>query len=80
MTKRIYNTDNVIKKVVVEYNEAADKFGSFASTHEGIAVLREEYLELEHEVFTNGSDDRLREEAIQVAAMAIRFANDLCKS
>ena len=44
----------------------------FASTHEAIAVLREEYLELEHEVF-HGDRTRIREEALQVAAVAIKL-------
>jgi hypothetical protein len=44
----------------------------FASAHEAIAVLREEYLELEHEVF-HGDRNRIREEALQVAAVAIKL-------
>lgn len=49
------------------------KHGSeFASTHEAIAVLREEYLELEQEVF-HGDRTRIREEALQVAAVAIKL-------
>jgi hypothetical protein len=45
----------------------------FASAHEGIAVLREEYLELEHEVFHGTDAKRLREEALQVAAVAVKM-------
>ena len=44
----------------------------FASTHEAIAVLREEYLELEQKVF-HGDRTRIREEALQVAAVAIKL-------
>lgn len=44
----------------------------FASAHEAIAVLREEYLELEHEVF-HGDRNRIRDEALQVAAVAIKL-------
>lgn len=68
---------------------------NFASTHEAIAVIREEYLELEKEVFWGEKEcleiyealgenaaiqhhkDRMRSEAIQLAAMCVRFAQEL---
>ena len=49
----------------------------FNSTHEGFAVLKEEVDELWDEVKSNAPKDRLREEAIQVAAMVIRFIQEL---
>lgn len=55
----------------------------FNSTHEGLAVLREEYLELEQEIFwgkkmhPTDHQQRIRIEAIQVAAMAIRIITEL---
>jgi NTP pyrophosphatase (non-canonical NTP hydrolase) len=49
----------------------------FNSTHEGFAVLKEEVDELWDAVKANESKQRLREEAIQVAAMAIRFIQEL---
>lgn len=61
--------------VLQELFDATNKFGPFASTHEGIAVIREEYLELEKEVFW-GSADKQQREAVQLAAMAIRFLID----
>lgn len=45
----------------------------FASAHEAIAVLREEYLELEQEVFHGTDRLRIRDEALQVAAVAIKL-------
>lgn len=64
-----------------EYIRACERFGRFASPHEGIAVIREEYLELEREVFTSHpSNDRLRIEAMQLAAMAMRFMTDSCNA
>jgi hypothetical protein len=69
---------------------------NFASAAEGIAVIREEYLELEQEVFWGkkkalkvcggiGTEraekmhkDRMKAEAVQVAAMAIRFIQECC--
>jgi hypothetical protein len=73
----------------------------FNSPHEGLGVLREEYLELENEIFFgeklakkslegnnfNPSElalethnlhrDRIRKEAVQVAAMACRIIQEL---
>lgn len=73
-------------RAAVELNAVADelkramaKFGPMASGHEGIAVIREEYLEMEREVFW-GTHARAREEAVQVAAMALRFLVDLPES
>jgi hypothetical protein len=59
-----------------ELKRAMAKFGPMASAHEGIAVIREEYLELEREVFW-GTGERMREEAVQLAAMALRFLVDV---
>ena len=58
-------------------DEYTMKLGTFASPHEGIAVIREEYLELEHEVF-HGGEAEAATEAVQLAAMAIRFLVDSC--
>ena len=66
---------DVFALVEVELIEATRKFGPMASTHEGIAVIREEYLELEKEVF-HGTPEAQRDEAIQLAAMAVRFLVD----
>jgi hypothetical protein len=62
-----------------EIDRAKKKFNerNFNSTHEGFAVLKEEVDELWDEVKRNADKARLREEAIQVAAMAIRFINEL---
>lgn len=52
----------------------------FNSAHEGWAVLYEELDELQKEVFKKPSQrdkQRMREECIQIAAMAIMFAEDL---
>jgi hypothetical protein len=52
----------------------------FSSFHEGFAVILEEVDELKKEVWESkaGTDpSRMREEAIQVAAMAMRFIEEL---
>ena len=43
----------------------------FHSSNEAAGVIREEYLELERELF-HGSPDRAREEALQLGAMTIK--------
>jgi len=54
----------------------------FHSSHEGYAVLREEVDELWDEV-KNQTEERsyarMRAEAIQIAAMALRFVQDVCE-
>jgi len=64
-----------------EAYRAAELFSPFNSAHEGYAVLLEEVEELWEEVKKNSkvrSKEKMREEAIQVAAMGIRFALDVC--
>lgn len=61
-----------------ELERATKKYGSFASPHEGYAILKEEVDELWDAIKANESPQRKREEAIQVAAMALRFVLDCC--
>lgn len=78
--------------VLNEYADASNKFEPLNSAHEGFAVLKEEVDELWDEVKKNPRKDPLalspedgeyrrrgymRNEAIQVAAMALRFLNDI---
>lgn len=67
-------------EVVLEACEASAKWPPFNSAHEGYGVLLEEVDELQAHVWTNQKKRDLgamRKEAIQVAAMAIRFAYDI---
>ncbi len=77
------NTWPVETRAAVALNLAADelrramaKFGPFASAHEGYAVILEELDEMWQEV-KHGTPARAREEAVQVAAMALRFLVDV---
>jgi hypothetical protein len=65
---------NVFREIEDELNFAVKKFGDFSSVHEGYAVLKEEIDELWDEIKNkNSTRERMREEAIQVAAMAVKF-------
>lgn len=61
--------------VKIELNEAKKKFGSFHNAHEGYAVLLEEVDELWDDIKANKDPSK---EALQVAAMALRFLVDVC--
>ena len=75
--------DRIAMDVDIELAFATEKFGSFHSAHEGFSVLKEEVDELWDEVKAKqGQRDlnKMRKEAIQVAAMAMRFVLDICDS
>lgn len=62
-----------------ELDRANEMYGPFTSPHEGWAVLKEEMDELWDEIKNKQPDkDRMREEAIQVGAMAIKFILSNC--
>jgi len=70
-----------ILDVAEEINRARDRFPAMRSPHEGYAIILEELDELWEEVQGWGvanAKKRMRAEAIQVAAMAIRFVEDVC--
>jgi NTP pyrophosphatase (non-canonical NTP hydrolase) len=61
-----------------EIKRAKSMYGDFASCHEAYAVLLEEVDELWDEVKQRHQDKaKIRKEALQVAAMAIRMAAEL---
>lgn len=69
-------TDDV-REVLAELERASTKFPAFNSPHEGWAVLREEVDELWDEIKRKDhSNADIRREAVQVAAMALRFLRD----
>jgi hypothetical protein len=75
----IQTRDIILEEVKGELNSAVRNFPPFSSAHEGYAILLEEVDELWDEVKNNKHDDgaKQRKEAIQVAAMAIRFVLDI---
>lgn len=58
----------------IDYAEA--RYGPFTSTHEGYGVLAEEMAEL-LDAIRAGAVQAIREEAVQVAAVAFRLAMGL---
>lgn len=68
-----------VKDVAAELDKARSKFADFNSSHEGWAVIYEEVDELWREVQSKGrTRESMRGEAVQIAAMAIRFIEDVC--
>ena len=75
--------EDILDEVMGEVMEATDYNPPFHSSHEGFAVLLEELEELKAEVFKKRgerSHANMRHEAIQVAAMAVRFVHDICEA
>lgn len=71
----------IVRDVLIELRTATTNWPAFNSAHEAHAVLEEEVEELWAHVKTNQKRRDLaamRREAIQVAAMAMRFAFDVC--
>jgi len=66
----------LILEVLAELDRATAKFGPFNSAHEGYAVILEELDELWDEIKKNDAVN-VRKEAVQVAAMALRFLMDI---
>ncbi len=72
----------IIEEVTLEYLKASRHFMPFNNAHEGYAVLLEEVDELWTAIKLNQHipyrDKHIREEAIQVCAMALRLIWDCC--
>jgi hypothetical protein len=69
--------DAAVEDIRNELDSAMGKWPPFNSAHEGIAVVLEEFEELWEHVKVNQNKrdiDAMRKEAIQLAAMAARFA------
>lgn len=70
--------EDILEEIGSEVRSATMKHPPFNSAHEGYAVILEELDELWDEVKKrNKNVQAMREEALQVAAMAVRFVMDL---
>ncbi len=77
------NIEKAIELVKKELESANKKFPLFNSAHEGYAVIKEELDELWDEIKNDKhpmSKSNQKDEAVQVAAMAIKFLMSCCKS
>lgn len=73
--KRRPQVMDALDEVFAEVKRSLDKHGGFRSGHEGYAVLLEEVDELWDEIKNDNSGGvEARTEAIQVAAMAVKYA------
>ena len=68
----------ILQTLEDEYSRATKMFGAFHSSHEGIAIIKEEVDELWDEIKGEQKMEGLMEEASHVATMAIRFMQDIC--
>ncbi len=80
MSDGVFRTDDEMD-VAMELQRATDKFGPMASGHEAVAVIEEEFMEFRSAVFwgvdQKGRPSDPRTEAIQLAAMALRYLRDV---
>lgn len=71
----------IFKNIDAELKRANRLYPAFRSPHEGISVIREEFEELWDEVKADKTNKhlslRMYEEAIQVAAMAVKFIESM---
>jgi len=70
----------IFSKILNEAKRAEKKYGRIASGHEIIAVLREEYLELEREIFKKQKKRNIRKiqlESVQIAAICMRIIKEI---
>lgn len=75
---RLQRIDAVLALVRIELQRAIAKHGVFNSPHEAWAVIYEELDELWDEVKANhGRNETGLAEAIQVAAMGVRYVADM---
>lgn len=74
--ERVAALDSALALVRAEVLRAISRYPAFNSSHEGYAVIAEELDELWDDVKRNFPQGA-REEAVQVAAMGIRFVMDV---
>jgi len=69
---------DILDDFLFEYEKASTQFPNFHSPHEGYAVILEELDELWDEIRNGEDKEKMKAEAIQVGAMALRFIMNIC--
>jgi len=71
--------EKLVAEIVTEMIRGDAKHGIHQGPKRGFGALRNEYNELQTEIEAeNGTPESIRSEAIQVAAMALKFLRDCC--
>lgn len=74
---RRYMISAIAEEVKHEVDKDIEASGLFHSLHEGLSALRDEFVELEQEVFqeyqNGGNTENVRRQALQIAAVAMRL-------
>jgi hypothetical protein len=79
--ERLIRKINAERDISNELLAAEGMFPAIQTPHQGYAIILEELDELWDEIKAKPgvrSQDRMRKEAVQVAAMALRFIVDVC--
>jgi len=73
-----FEADDIMADVILALERSVAKHAPMHSPHEGHSVIREEFEELwEHVKADTGHTREAYREALQLAAMAVRYALDL---
>lgn len=75
------NLKQIFSEISSELERARFTYSDFHSSHEGYATILEELDEMWEEIKKKPhkrSKQKMRKEAIQVAAMSVRFICDIC--
>ncbi len=73
MNLALHNSISTVSRMLEEATASRDRWGSYRSAHEAYGVLAEEMSELLDAIHRN-DETQAREEALQVAAVAFRYA------
>ena len=76
---RMATLETILNDVADEYLNACDRFPNFKSSHEGVAIIEEEFLEFRDAAFWphKHPETMAEEEVKQLAAMCIRYLMDI---
>ena len=78
--KKKVTMNKFLEEVEEEYKKASAKHPDFPTMHHGLAVIWEEFEELKQEIFKKNPDlNNLKLELVQIAAMCLRFNENLMK-